>query len=147
MFCRSCGKELIGIPEHCTGCGNKPLAGGNFCNICGAKTKPSADFCFSCGTHLGQTAEFGISPKSRLSTALLAFFIGGLGVHRFYIGKVMTAIEMLVLTIVGYAASFRSITWLALICLIAVYIWAFVDFLFAVFGKMRDREGRLIKNW
>ena len=45
----------------------------------------------------------GISTKSRLALTLLAFFLGELGVHRFYTGKIGTGIIMLVLTIVGYA--------------------------------------------
>jgi len=28
-----------------------------------------------------------VSPKSRLAATLLAFFVGELGVHRFYLGK------------------------------------------------------------
>ena len=147
MFCRSCGKELIGIPVNCIGCGNKPLAGSSFCHACGAATNPMAEICISCGTRLGKAAEFGISPKSRLATTLLAFFIGEFGAHRFYTGRIATALEMLVLAIAGYAAIIVDIPWLAMICLIAVNIWAFVDFIFAVLGKMSDREGRLIKNW
>ncbi|MBQ3755018.1 MAG: TM2 domain-containing protein, partial [Clostridia bacterium] len=32
------------------------------------------------------------SPKSRLVATLLCFFLGGLGIHRFYVGKVGTGI-------------------------------------------------------
>ena len=147
MFCRNCGNELQGTPAVCFGCGSKPLAGGNFCNTCGAKTGPAAEICINCGTRLGKAAEFGISPKSRLATTLLAFFLGEFGAHRFYTGKITTALEMLILAIVGYAATIGGIIWLALICLLAVNIWAFVDFIFAIIGKMTDREGRLIKTW
>ena len=146
MFCRNCGKELIGTPEICFGCRAKPLAGSSFCHACGASTNPLADICISCGARLGKAAAFGISPKSRLATTLLAFFIGEFGAHRFYTGKMATAFEMLILSIVGYATIW-NIWGLGLICLIAVNIWALVDFIFAVLGKMRDREGRLIKNW
>ncbi|MFH1775318.1 MAG: TM2 domain-containing protein [Chloroflexota bacterium] len=69
-----------------------------------------------------------ISPKSRLVVTLLAFFLGELGAHRFYLGKIGTAIAML-LTGGGFG------------------IWAMVDFIFAVCGTMKDKEGRLIKNW
>ena len=43
-----------------------------------------------------------ISPKSRRSTALLAFFLGVFGAHRFYIGKTRTALVMLLLSIAGW---------------------------------------------
>ena len=69
-----------------------------------------------------------ISPKSRLATTLLAFFLGEFGVHRFYLGKIGTGILMIV-TLGGFG------------------IWAMIDFIFALAGIMRDKEGKLIKNW
>ena len=69
-----------------------------------------------------------ISPRSRLVVTLLAFFLGVFGALRFYLGKTGTALLML-FTFGGLG------------------IWATVDFIFAVAGIMRDKEGRLIKNW
>jgi TM2 domain-containing membrane protein YozV len=83
-------------------------------------------FCPHCGVRLVE--EPGISPKSRLATSLLAWYLGWLGVHRFYLGKIGTGILML-LTLGGLG------------------IWAIVDFIIAVTGNMKDKDGRLIKNW
>ena len=73
-----------------------------------------------------------ISPKSRLAVTLLcilpAYMFGIAGIHRFYLGKIGTGIAML-LTLGGLG------------------IWSLIDFIFAVAGKMKDKEGRLIKNW
>lgn len=69
-----------------------------------------------------------ISEKSRLAVTLFTFFLGEFGAHRFYLGKTGTAIAML-LTFGGLG------------------IWALVDFILAVSGKMKDKEGRLITNW
>ena len=69
-----------------------------------------------------------VSPKSRLATTLFAFFLGEFGAHRFYLGKIGTAILMLI-TLGGLG------------------IWALVDFIMAVAGVMKDKESRLIKNW
>lgn len=69
-----------------------------------------------------------VSAKSRLATSLFAAFLGYLGVHRFYLGKIGTGILMLV-------------------TLGALGIWALVDFIMAVAGIMKDREGKPIKNW
>ena len=88
-----------------------------------------------------------ISSRSRLVTALLAFPLplGIFGVHRFYIGKIKTAIVMLILSIL-YIVTVRL--WgIMFISLAVVGLWAFIDFIFAVSGIMKDREGRLIKNW
>ena len=86
-----------------------------------------------------------ISSRSRLATVLLALFLGIFGVHRFYIGKTRTAIVMLILSIL-YLVTVRF--WgLMVISLVVVGLWAFIDFILAVSGIMKDREGRLIKNW
>ena len=69
-----------------------------------------------------------ISEKSRLATTLFAWFLGVLGVHRFYLGKIGSGIAML-FTVGGLG------------------IWALVDFIMAVSGKMKDKEGKLIANW
>jgi len=128
MFCRNCGKELTGTPEICLGCGARPLVGSSFCHACGAKTNPLAEICVKCGVRLGKVEAADISPKSRLATTLLAWFLGGFGAHRFYLGKIGTAILML-FTLGGLG------------------IWSLIDFIYAVTGNMKDKEGKLIKNW
>jgi len=85
-----------------------------------------------------------VSSKSRLAVTLLAFFLGQFGAHRFYLGKIWTAVVMLILTIAGYATIMFTFGY---IFLAAVGIWAFVDFIFAVIGKMKDKEGKLITKW
>ncbi|MCJ7575652.1 MAG: TM2 domain-containing protein [Dehalococcoidia bacterium] len=144
MFCRNCGKELTGSPEICINCGAKPMAGTSFCHGCGAPTTPLAEICIKCGARVAKALAGDISPKSRLATTLLAFFLGIFGAHRFYLGKIGTAIVMLLLGIAGLAT-----IWLFVgdIFLIAVGIWAFVDFIVAVVGRMRDKEGKLIEKW
>lgn len=72
--------------------------------------------------------QTGVSDKSRLATALLAWFLGIFGGHRFYLGKTGTALLML-FTLGGFG------------------IWALVDFIMAVSGAMKDKEGKIIKNW
>lgn len=154
MFCRNCGKELIGTPEICVNCGAKPLAGTSFCHACGAATTPLAEICMKCGARLVKEKQqltkpavevTEVSPKSRLATTLLAFFLGGAGAHRFYLGKIRTAVVMLVLVIVG--ALTTEINGIGYIFLIPVWIWALVDFIYAVAGKMKDKEGKLITKW
>jgi TM2 domain-containing membrane protein YozV len=153
MFCRNCGKELAGAPEFCMNCGAKPMSGTSFCNACGASTTPLTEICMKCGARVAKKLVGDISSKSRLATTLLAFFLGGVGAHRFYIGKIGTAIVMLLLSIAGLVAIlllwwlFGLGLFLGYIFLIAVGIWAFVDFIFAVTGHMKDKEGKLIQKW
>ena len=156
MFCKNCGKELVGTPEICMGCGAKPLAGNSFCPTCGAETNPLAEICMKCGVRIakGAVVTGDISPKSRITTTLLAWFLGIFGAHRFYLGKTGTAVGMLVLGIsyllfyiIGMMFLAAPFNVIGILCIVAVGIWAFIDFIFAVSGNMKDKEGKLIKNW
>lgn len=53
-----------------------------FCESCGEIIKIKAVVCPKCG--VPQRKESG---KSRMTAVLLAFFLGGFGVHRFYLGQ------------------------------------------------------------
>ena len=177
MFCRNCGKELTGIPEICMGCGARPLAGNSFCGACGAETNPLAEICIKCGVRLSEAVAPAVpvpavagdvSPKSRLATTLLAWFLGIYGAHQFYTVNIGAGIAMLILGILGSAffigefamaimKFFAGILgpihlpfpfrFIFIIFLIPVAIWAFVDFIYAVFGRFRDADGKLIQNW
>lgn len=152
-FCQNCGKELIGTPEFCMNCGARPNTATAFCPNCGVPTAAAAVICVKCGVSLvgrNQTAAAapgvvgGVSKKSRLVYVLLCLFLGELGIHRFYVGKIGTAVGMLVLTIVGYAT---VIFIFGFIPLAAVWIWNLVDFIIGVIGNAKDKEGKKITNW
>ena len=145
MYCRNCGKQLAGAPELCLNCGAKPLVGNKFCHNCGAETNPLAEICLKCGAKLGgPVVNPNVSQKSRLAVALLAFFLGSFGIHRFYVGQIGTAVTMLVLTIVGFATFIFVV---GFFFLAATGIWALVDFIVALVGKYKDKDGKLILTW
>lgn len=151
MHCRNCGKELVGDPEICVNCGARPAAGTGFCPSCGASVTPLAEICIKCGTRVSGTPAAAvvaepsdISPKSRTAATLLAFFLGTFGGHRFYLGKTGTAVVMLLLGIIGIATTFFVIGY---VFLTVVWIWAIIDFIFCIIGRMRDKEGRLVEKW
>jgi len=82
-----------------------------------------------------------VSSKSRLAAALLAWFLGTLGLHRFYIGKVGTGLLILILGVLGWAT-----TWVFGFGFI-FSIWVFIDFVVILVGSMKDSNGRQILNW
>jgi TM2 domain-containing membrane protein YozV len=88
-------------------------------------------------------AAMGISPKSKTTAALLAFFLGTLGIHRFYAGKTGSAIFMLILGILGYATVFVIVGYFILS---ALGLWILIDFIMILSGKFKDKNGLLIKN-
>lgn len=67
------------------------------------------------------------SDRNFVAMLLLCFFLGSLGVHRFYAGKIGTGILML-LTLGGLG------------------IWQLIDFIIIAVGSFKDKEGRYIKN-
>ncbi|MBV1850304.1 TM2 domain-containing protein [Catellatospora tritici] len=64
-----------------------------------------------------------MNSKSWLVTVLLCFFLGVLGVHRFYVGKVGTGI-------------------LQLITFGGLGVWTFIDFIMILIGKFNDKQGQ-----
>ena len=71
-----------------------------------------------------QSAMYATPPKSWVATLLLAFFLGTLGAHNFYLGYKGRAIAQLSLTIIGW---FTAILIVGFVLLAIVGIWAFVD--------------------
>lgn len=57
----------------------------NYWHACGGPTDPRAEICPKCGA---RQPRHGSGEKTRLSAALLAMFLGSVGVHRFYLGHI-----------------------------------------------------------
>lgn len=65
-----------------------------FCSECGAAIKAKAEICPKCGVRqMGKPLAINLGPvanngKSRMAAALLAFFLGFFGAHKFYLGQI-----------------------------------------------------------
>lgn len=105
------------------------------CPFCAEIIKEKAAVCKHCGRNLTGNPGTAVStqtdmqayssPKSKTTLILLSFFLGGFGIHRYYVGKIGTGILM-TLTLGGLG------------------IWTLIDFVYAVCGKFTDSEGFVI---
>ena len=63
-----------------------PMPPQKFCHACGQSIDARAEICPKCGVR--QAYRAGTGGKNRIVAALLAFFLGGIGAHRFYLGNI-----------------------------------------------------------
>jgi TM2 domain-containing membrane protein YozV len=63
--------------------------------------------------------------KSFVAALLLCFFLGGIGVHRFYVGKIGTGI-------------------LQLITLGGLGLWVLIDLIMILTGGFKDKQGHAL---
>lgn len=96
-----------------------------YCRGCGKQLHITAVTCPQCGAP--QQAA-GVSDKKILPAFLLCFFLGWLGVHRFYVGKIGTGI-LQIITFGGLG------------------IWYLIDFIMIIVGAFTDKSGRKLTQW
>lgn len=73
------------------------------------------------------------SKHSKVVMAIVCWFFGVLGVHRFMVGKIGTGVLMLLLTI-------------TIIGSIISFIWSIIDFILILMGKFKDKDGNPITS-
>lgn len=76
-----------------------------------------------------RVVPYGVSPKSRTVASILGFFLGGLGVHRFYLGNIGMGVAML---LVGW---------------LTFGIWPLIDWIIVLAGAAHDDRGLPVTNW
>lgn len=125
MFCPNCGTKLDDNVSFCPNCGAaakqynqnaapvyaQPQQTPVIVNVSNVNTNTN-------NVHGGMPYP----PKSRIVALLLCFFLGVLGIHRFYVGKMGTGIIWLL------TGGFFG-------------IGALIDFLMILFGSFRDKAG------
>ena len=127
MFCRNCGNEIDNLAAVCVKCGVAAGQGTQFCPNCGATTVPGAAVCTQCGVALTQAATNLADQKSKLTAGLLGIFLGGLGIHNFYLGYTGKAIAQIVLSLCGFGSG---------------GIWGLIDGILILCGKIdKDANG------
>ena len=103
-----------------------------YCIECGVLINIKAEICPKCGVRqqllaTPLSAEIVEQRNKWITCLLLCWFLGVLGVHRFYSGH--TALGVLQLLTLGGCG-----------------IWALIDFIIIVSGNFKDAQGNPIKN-
>lgn len=100
-----------------------------FCQNCGKEVSNQAQSCPNCGHPMKNQAPAGdASSRSRTVALLLCLFVGFLGVHRFYVGKVGTGI-------------------LCMFSLGGLGILVLIDLIMIIAGSFTDKQGKFVANW
>jgi TM2 domain-containing membrane protein YozV/RNA polymerase subunit RPABC4/transcription elongation factor Spt4 len=129
MYCRNCGNQMEGQAAICVKCGAARNNGDNFCHNCGQATSAGAQVCVNCGVKLAG----GDEQKSKLAAGLLGIFLGGLGIHRFYLGYTTMGIIQIVVSLITCGAG---------------SIWGFIEGILILCGSTitKDAKGNPLKD-
>lgn len=122
--CPECNFKISDQSLSCPKCG-RPL--NNMNNAFGRFPSPNSET---------YNNSIIISSKSRLAAALLCFFFGFLGVHRFYVGKNISGVIMILTFVISLFLS-----------LIPITIWCIIDFIIILCGSFTDSHGLALKEW
>ena len=113
---------------NCTRCGRDNPIGAVFCNGCGAPLpQPNTPPVYNAQPVYPYQYPYSISPMNRWIAFLLCFFVGGLGIHRFYVNKIGTGVLYLL------TAGLFGIGWL-------------VDLIMIACGSFTDANGLPLKQ-
>ncbi|MDR2019027.1 MAG: TM2 domain-containing protein [Syntrophobacterales bacterium] len=132
MHCRNCGKEVPVGAEFCMSCGVRPKNGNEFCHNCGVATDAKQEICIKCGARLASASSLGApGERTKIVAGLLGVLVGGLGIHRFYLGYTVIGIVQIIVTIctLGFGA-----------------LWGFIEGVLILVGTFsKDKEGNIIR--
>ena len=105
-----------------------------YCQECAAIINAKAEICPSCGVRqegliisTPTTVKKSTDNNQWITCLLLCWFVGTMGIHRFYTGH----------TVIGV---------LQLITLGGCGIWTLIDLIIIISGNFKDSEGNLIKS-
>lgn len=129
MFCKNCGNQMDNVAAVCVKCGVQAGMGANFCPNCANQTAPGAAVCTSCGVALTQPVMG--EQKSKMVAGLLGIFLGGFGIHNFYLGNTGKGIAQIVLSF----------------CCGIGAIWGFIEGIMILCGSIKtDAKGVPLKD-
>lgn len=99
------------------------------CRACGSTLNPLTNMCPTCsGATFGSTSGAYGPLKSKMAAGLLGIFLGGIGVHSFYLGDNKKGVLQIVVTVL--TCGFGS-------------LWGFIEGIMILAGSIKtDAHGR-----
>ncbi|MFV0498130.1 MAG: TM2 domain-containing protein [Candidatus Fimivivens sp.] len=127
MYCKNCGNAMENQAVICVKCGVQAGTGSKYCQNCGREAaQPNAVVCTYCGAQTSSSNQ-----KSRLAAGLFGIFLGGLGVHNFYLGYTGKAVAQIALSF----------------CFGIGAIWGFIEGVLLLTGSINcDADGNPLKE-
>ena len=144
FYCKNCGQLYADENSAmCTRCGVTKGKGQNYCHNCGSPLYPDSIACQTCGFSAGNIyTPVNQSPtksKSKVVAGLFGIFLGGFGIHNFYLGYTGKAVTQLCLTILGLLLSCIGI---GVFIMFGIHIWGFVEGILILTGTIgTDKNG------
>lgn len=132
MYCKNCGNAMDPNAAICVKCGCAKGVGTAYCPNCGQTVQPGAAVCTACGCALTAAAPAAGGGKSKLVAGLLGIFLGGWGIHNFYLGNIKKGVLQIVVSLVtcGLGA-----------------LWGFIEGIMILCGKIStDANGAPLAN-
>lgn len=116
---------------------NRPGYDEMYCSSCGSIVKKLAEICVHCGVRLNnpsvQSAPIEFSEKSRVTAGILGILLGGLGIHRFYLGNIVVGILQIIVSVITLGMG---------------GIWGLIEGIIIIAGgSWRDGQGKPLKKY
>lgn len=128
MYCKNCGNEMDVNAAVCVKCGVAVNVGNKYCANCGQPVLPGASACTACGAYINYVPA-GSQQKSKIAAGLLGIFLGGLGIHNFYLGNTNRGLIQLLVCLIGGVITCG-------LAAIAMEIWGLVEGIMILTGSI-----------
>jgi TM2 domain-containing membrane protein YozV len=174
MFCTNCGSQNEPGTAFCTKCGARLGEAGAAApesvppGNAGSPESPGAPpYAGSTSSGQGYTPPAGYVPgsvpppgaygqpgapyqdptaKSKLVAGLLGILLGGLGIHRFYLGYTNIGIAQLATDIIGWVL-LPFTCGISLVFIIGAHVWGLVDGIMILTGSInQDAQGKPLRD-
>ena len=91
---------MEGSIVYCPNCGGESDEGARFCKACGKAMSGAGKFEPETVVGPGHAAQHSRPTKSKVAAGVLAIVLGGLGIHKFYLGYVLPGILLIIISLV-----------------------------------------------